>query len=540
MSDPEPGERVLVCDLDQSLVRVNTFPSFAPFALRQLLLRFRWIRAVVLASAAVGRRLGVVSHTAFKAEVSHAAEALPEATIRAWAVDIVRDHLNPDVAEVVGSWDGFRLLSTAAPEIYARHIGLLLGFDQVHGSLQTWDGFHDNAGQGKVTRLMGTTALPVDLVITDDEAGDAPLIAAARSHQIVVPGSSDGVNDATPRPASTHAQRRNGRRPPTVYIAASLGGHLELLEALVPATEGFAKVWITSEGVRAKGLRESGESVVTLPRLDRSALSAHAVTQSVRLALRERPKLVLTSGAGLVVPFCAVSRSLGASIVFVETMARVQRPSMSGWVVSRLGARVFVQWNELASAYREATICRPVLLAGIGETEAGPGSGTFVTVGSHDQPFARLMGLVQDAAQAGNLPRPIIVQGGTDAHMPTWADEHHPFVSPDTFRSLMASAAVVITHGGAGAMATALHLGRKPIVVPRRKRWSEHVDDHQLDLADKLESLRLVVRGDEGISAQVTGAASTPVEPAPGLSEGLPLEEAVRDALVAASHRRGR
>lgn len=186
MSGPEAGQRVLVCDLDESLVRINTFPSFAPFALRQLLLRFRWIRAVVLAGAAVGRRLGVVSHTAFKADVSRAAEALPEAIIRAWAVDIVHEHLNADVAEVVRSWDGFRLLSTAAPEIYARQIGLLVGFDQVHGSLRIWDGFHDNAGQNKVTRLMGTTALPVDLVITDDEAGDAPLIAAAKSHRIVV------------------------------------------------------------------------------------------------------------------------------------------------------------------------------------------------------------------------------------------------------------------------------------------------------------------------------------------------------------------
>lgn len=345
------------------------------------------------------------------------------------------------------------------------------------------------------------------------------------------------MNDTTPRRTPSRGWWGRNRRPPTVYIAASLGGHLELLEALAPATDDFAKVWITSEGVRAQRLRERGESVMAVPRLDRSAPSAHAVTQSVGLALRERPKLVLTSGAGLVVPFCAVSRSLGASIVFVETMARVGRPSMSGRVVSRLGARVFVQWKELASAYREATVCRPILLAGVGESEAPPGAGTFVTVGSHDQPFSRLMGLVGDAAQAGYLPRPIILQGGTGAYAPTWADEHHPFVSPDAFRSLIESAAVVITHGGAGAMATALHLGRKPIVVPRLKRWAEHVDDHQLDLAGKLEALRLVVRGDDGISAEVTRAALTPVERTPELSDGLPLEAAVRDALVTASRR---
>lgn len=186
MSADSDRPRVLVCDLDESLVRINTFPSFGPFALRRLLLGRRWRQAATLVWAALGRRSGRLSHAGFKAEVVRAAEALTPGAIRSWSEKVVEEHLNPEVAATVQSWVGLRILSTAAPEIYAREIGTLVGFDHVHGSLPMPNGFYDNVGSAKVSRLSALVELPVELAITDDEAVDAPLIAAARSAQIVV------------------------------------------------------------------------------------------------------------------------------------------------------------------------------------------------------------------------------------------------------------------------------------------------------------------------------------------------------------------
>jgi hypothetical protein len=64
--------RVLVCDLDESLVRINTFPAFTRSALWALLTRGKLRIAARLLCAGAGRRAGYVRHAAFKAEVARA------------------------------------------------------------------------------------------------------------------------------------------------------------------------------------------------------------------------------------------------------------------------------------------------------------------------------------------------------------------------------------------------------------------------------------------------------------------------------------
>lgn len=303
-------------------------------------------------------------------------------------------------------------------------------------------------------------------------------------------------------------QRRSSR---SVHLIASLGGHLELLDAAAPAVATLEQTWITSEGARAASLRAQGKRVRTLPRLDRSTLGLRAVLSGIALALRERPSLVVTSGAGLAVPFTLVSRALGARVVFVETMARVRRGSMTGRLVARTGARVLVQWPDLRASYPQAVVCRPLLLEGLPEVHGG-GSGTFVTVGSHDAGFDRMLAAVDAAAEQGLLPAPVLVQRGTSSYQPR-AGTSVEFVTPQEFTARMAAAEVVVTHGGAGAIGTALRHGRRPIVFARDPARGEHVDAHQQELVDRLDELGMVVQVDGELGAahldqtRVPGAA---------------------------------
>jgi UDP-N-acetylglucosamine transferase subunit ALG13 len=285
-------------------------------------------------------------------------------------------------------------------------------------------------------------------------------------------------------------RRPRGRE---VHLVASLGGHLELLQALAPEVQDRRRVWITSEGSRAESLRGAGETVRTLPRLDRGSLRPSSLLAGVRLALRERPRLVVTTGAGLAVPFALTARLLGARLVFVETMARVTSGSMTGRLLSRAGAATLVQWPELRAVYPAATVCRPTLLEGVPELGSAEGRGTFVTVGSHDEPFDRLLGAVDRAAAAGVLPEPLTVQYGV-SERPPGHGEVLPFVSPERFAAAVRAAAVVVTHGGAGAIATVLRAGKVPLVMARSAARHEHVDDHQVQLVARLEELGVVVQ----------------------------------------------
>ena len=301
--------------------------------------------------------------------------------------------------------------------------------------------------------------------------------------------------------------RRYAPTTPSVHLIASLGGHLELLTVIAEALDGVDRVWVTSEGARANSLRSGGDEVHTLPRLDRSSFSLRTVWAGMVLAVRERPRLVVTSGAGLAVPFCLVARLLGARLVFVETMARVTTGSTTGRLLARFSDHVLVQWPELLRTYPRAQLCRPALLEGVTALGDRPGAGTFVTVGSHDQPFDRLLSAADAAAGASVLPQPVFAQRGVSQLEPaamTTAD----FISPAEFSRRVQEAAVVVTHGGAGAMATALRAGRRPVVLARRSSTGEHVDDHQTELVTKLDELGLVVLVEETITAEDVGRAT--------------------------------
>jgi UDP-N-acetylglucosamine--N-acetylmuramyl-(pentapeptide) pyrophosphoryl-undecaprenol N-acetylglucosamine transferase len=293
----------------------------------------------------------------------------------------------------------------------------------------------------------------------------------------------------------------------TVFLAGSVGGHLELLEALVPALGARPRRWVTTDGARPRGLIESGERVEMVPALDRTNFSLRRLVSGVTLAARTRPRIIITSGAGTVAPFCLMSRLLGAKLLFVETMARVQDLSVTGRVLRHFAERVLVQWPELKARYPSATVCAPLLLAGDRPVPANHASGgTFISVGSHHEPFTRLLDAVDDAFADGVLPLPATAQVGPGQLSSPGVDQHARF-RPADFAEAMERHAVIVCHGGAGVIATALRGDKVPLVFTRRRELNEHVDDHQVQLVRKLQQLGLIVAIDTAITAAAVDAA---------------------------------
>jgi UDP-N-acetylglucosamine transferase subunit ALG13 len=191
-------------------------------------------------------------------------------------------------------------------------------------------------------------------------------------------------------------------------------------------------------------------------------------------------------------------------------MARVVTGSASGRILARFGAKVLVQWPDLLRVYPRATVCRPTLLEGLQPGTTAVGSGTFVTVGSHDAPFDRLLQAVDEAADEGLLPRPILVQQGVSERRQRNGDSQD-FMTPENFRTAVQEAAVVVTHGGAGAIATALRFGKVPLVMARRAGLGEHVDDHQQQLVSRLDELGVVVQLDDRVTGEAVKRARLPL-----------------------------
>jgi UDP-N-acetylglucosamine:LPS N-acetylglucosamine transferase len=322
-------------------------------------------------------------------------------------------------------------------------------------------------------------------------------------------------------------------KPGRPLFAASAGGHLDLLRVLAAQVlDGAEPVWVTSRTPRGEALRDTASEVELLPEFGRNPLRVPVnLYAAARLVRKHRPRVVVSSGAGVVAPFCLLARLAGARLVYIETMARVSSPSKTARLLSRYSARVLVQWPELAAALPRAVVCRPTLLENLPDEAAGDGSGTFVAVGTHRQPYDRLLGIVTRGIDDALLPESVRAQVGP-ARWKAPGAHVSPHLSRDELEAAMRSAAVVICHGGAGIISSALAAGRRPIVVPRRAALGEHVDDHQYQLTRKLADWGLAVVVEDRLTAADVAAARRPIRVPPELTERPTAAQVLRSGLL--------
>lgn len=103
----------------------------------------------------------------------------------------------------------------------------------------------------------------------------------------------------------------------------------------------------------------------------------------------------------------------------------------------------------------------------------------FVTVGTHEQPFDRLVKCIDDLKGQGNIQEDVIIQTGFSTYEPKNCEWSKMLPFSEMTKNV-AEARIIITHGGPASFLMALQIGKIPIVVPRQKQLKEHVNDHQV------------------------------------------------------------
>lgn len=107
----------------------------------------------------------------------------------------------------------------------------------------------------------------------------------------------------------------------------------------------------------------------------------------------------------------------------------------------------------------------------------------FVTVGTHEQPFNRLVEYMDKWASEHD--EEVIMQTGFSTYEPEHCEwsKLYPY---SQMVELVDKARIVITHGGPSSFIMPLQIGKIPIVVPRKKKFDEHVNDHQVEFSKQV------------------------------------------------------
>lgn len=143
--------------------------------------------------------------------------------------------------------------------------------------------------------------------------------------------------------------------PARILLVCSPGGHLYQMLALEPCWRELEATWITLPGIDVDHALAGCDVVLGHGPTNRSlrALARNLVV-AWRTVRGVRPEVILSTGAGLAVPFFWIGRLHGVRLVYVESLTRTETLSLSGRLVYPFADAFFVQWPGLVGSLRRA------------------------------------------------------------------------------------------------------------------------------------------------------------------------------------------
>lgn len=115
----------------------------------------------------------------------------------------------------------------------------------------------------------------------------------------------------------------------------------------------------------------------------------------------------------------------------------------------------------------------------------------FISLGTQKFEFNRLLKYIDELIEEGNIKEPVFAQTGNSTYQPK-NYEYQQFLTQQEFEQKIETCDVFLTHGGVGAITTAMNYKKKIIVCPRLAKFGEHVDDHQLEISSKYKELGII------------------------------------------------
>lgn len=116
----------------------------------------------------------------------------------------------------------------------------------------------------------------------------------------------------------------------------------------------------------------------------------------------------------------------------------------------------------------------------------------FVTVGTHEQEFQRLIKKVDNLVGNKIINEDVFIQKGYTKYTPQYC-KYKDMIGYDEMEQMVKSSRIIITHGGPGSIIIPWRYNKVPIVVPRNPQYNEHVDEHQILFTKRLEMTKKVI-----------------------------------------------
>lgn len=137
-----------------------------------------------------------------------------------------------------------------------------------------------------------------------------------------------------------------------ICLVTSSGGHLTQLVNLRKWWEQYTHFWVTFNKVDANSILYREKIYYAYHPTNRNILNLIRNTYlALKIIRREKPDIIISTGAGVAIPFYYIGKLSGAKLIFLEVFDRIDSPTITGKVVYPIVDKFLVQWEEQRQFY---------------------------------------------------------------------------------------------------------------------------------------------------------------------------------------------
>ena len=140
-----------------------------------------------------------------------------------------------------------------------------------------------------------------------------------------------------------------------VCLVGSSGGHLTHLYMLKDFWKDKDRFWVTFDKEDARSILKNEKVISCYYPTNRNIKNLIKNTfLAIKILLKEKPDLIISSGAAVAVPFFYIGKILGAKLIYIEVFDRIDKPTVTGKLVYPIADKFIVQWEEQKKVYPKA------------------------------------------------------------------------------------------------------------------------------------------------------------------------------------------
>ena len=146
-----------------------------------------------------------------------------------------------------------------------------------------------------------------------------------------------------------------------ICIISSCGGHLTEVRCLKDVYANFEHFYVINDQLKLP--EDMLDKTIFIRHAERNWLVLVNFWEAWKVLRQYKPDVILSTGAGPVVPFAFLARLFfrKTKIIFLETITRIDEPSMTGKIMYKLAHDFYYQWEELAKYFPKGKYCGPLI-----------------------------------------------------------------------------------------------------------------------------------------------------------------------------------